>query len=113
MLPPVNWTPLHSHTHYSLVDGLSQPSQVAQRCHELGYASCAITDHGTISGCISFTKAMKEKNIKPILGGEFYLTPDVSIKDKDNLKIEVINNIITKITYEKFINYITFYYNPL
>jgi len=84
MMPPVNWTPLHSHTHYSLLDGLSQPSQVAQRCHELGYDSCAITDHGTISGCISFTKAMKEKNIKPILGCEFYLTPDVSIKDKDN-----------------------------
>ena len=84
MMPPDNWTPLHLHTHYSLLDGLSKPHQVAQRCHELGYASCAITDHGTISGCVSFFRAMNKRNIKPILGSEFYLTKDALTKDKDN-----------------------------
>jgi|LULG01.1.fsa_nt_gb DNA polymerase-3 subunit alpha len=78
------WTPLHLHTHYSLLDGLSKPSQVADRCSELGYTSCAITDHGTISGAVSFVRAMREKNIKPILGCEFYISNDAKLKDKQN-----------------------------
>ena len=79
------WTPLHLHTHYSLLDGLSKPSQVADRCSELGYTSCAVTDHGTISGAISFVRAMKDKNIKPILGCEFYLSKQsCQVKDKSN-----------------------------
>jgi DNA polymerase-3 subunit alpha len=64
----MNWTPLHCHTHYSLLDALSKPDILAKRCLDLGYKSCAITDHGTISGCISFAKACLSKKIKPILG---------------------------------------------
>ena len=79
------WTPLHLHTHYSLLDGLSKPSQVAERCSDLGYSSCAVTDHGTISGAISFVRAMKDKNIKPILGCEFYLSKQpCNVRDKSN-----------------------------
>ena len=81
----MNWTPLHLHTHYSLLDGLSKPSQVAERCSNLGYTSCAITDHGTISGAVAFTQAMRNKNIKPILGCEFYLSQqDASIRNTKN-----------------------------
>ena len=81
----MNWTPLHLHSHYSLLDGLSKPSQIAERCSELGYESCAITDHGTVAGAVAFTQACKSKNIKPILGCEFYLPQqDASIKDADN-----------------------------
>ena len=81
----MNWTPLHLHTHYSLLDGLSKPSQVAERCSNLGYTSCAITDHGTISGAVAFTKEMRKKNIKPILGCEFYLSQqDASIRNTKN-----------------------------
>jgi DNA polymerase-3 subunit alpha len=82
------WTPLHLHTHYSLLDGLSKPSQVAERCEQLGYDACAVTDHGTISGAVSFVRAMNAKNIKPILGCEFYLCgQDPCIKDKTNRKL--------------------------
>ena len=82
------WTPLHLHTHYSLLDGLSKPTQVAARCEELGYDSCAVTDHGTISGAVSFVRAMREKNIKPILGCEFYLCDqDPCIKEKTNRRL--------------------------
>jgi DNA polymerase-3 subunit alpha len=84
----MSWTPLHLHTHYSLLDGLSKPSQVASRCSKLGYTSCAITDHGTISGAVAFTQAMKKKNIKPILGCEFYLSQqDCTIKNEGNRKL--------------------------
>ena len=81
----MSWTPLHLHSHYSLLDGLSRPSQIASRCSELGHASCALTDHGTISGAVAFTQAMKDKNIKPILGCEFYLSQEsATIKNPEN-----------------------------
>ena len=81
----MNWTPLHLHTHYSLLDGLSKPEQVASRCSELGYSSCAVTDHGTIAGAVAFTKAMKDKGIKPILGCELYVSNQpATVKDISN-----------------------------
>ena len=54
----MTYFPLHVHSHYSLLDGLSKPYQIARRCDELGLPGCAITDHGRISGAVSFTNAM-------------------------------------------------------
>lgn len=79
------YVPLHVHSHYSLLDGLSKPDQIAERCSNIGVSSCAITDHGTISGAVQFHQAMKKKNIKPILGCEIYLShQDSHIKTKEN-----------------------------
>lgn len=76
---------LHAHSHYSLLDGISKPHQIAQRCSTAGIKTCAITDHGSISGCVQFYQAMKAKNIKPILGCELYISnQDSHIKDKNN-----------------------------
>lgn len=77
-----NFVPLHCHSHFSILDGLSKPDQIADRCVELGYKACALTDHGSISGCIAFHKAMTKKGIKPILGCELYIT-DRDPDDKD------------------------------
>lgn len=79
----MKWVPLHCHSHFSLLDGLSKPKQIAKRCIELGYESCAITDHGSVSGAVAFSSALK--GIKPILGCEFYISGlDASIQDKNN-----------------------------
>ena len=81
------WVPLHCHSHYSLLDGLSKPQQIADRCEALGYTSCALTEHGNLAGCVDFMKALKKKKIKPILGCELYLSPqDPTIKDVTNGK---------------------------
>lgn len=53
----MNWTPLHCHSHFSLLDGLSKAEQITERMIECGYKACALTDHGTISGIPSFSKA--------------------------------------------------------
>lgn len=82
------YTPLHVHSHYSLLDGLSKPSQIAERCSRIGVSACAITDHGTISGCVQFFHHMKKVGIKPILGCEIYLSnKNPKIKEKDNSKL--------------------------
>lgn len=81
----LTWTPNHVHSHYSLLDGLNKPEQIAERCHQLGYSACTLTDHGNVSGAIAFMKAMKKKNIKAILGCEFYISmQDAKIQDKSN-----------------------------
>lgn len=83
-----NYIPLHVHSHYSLLDGLSKPQQIADRCSKIGVKSCAITDHGSISGAVQFYTTLKSQNIKPILGCEIYLSfDDSSIKTKENMDL--------------------------
>ena len=80
-----SYIPLHVHSHYSLLDGLSKPVQIANRCKEIGTTSCALTDHGNIAGAIKFHTEMRKNNIKPILGCELYICDnDASIKDVSN-----------------------------
>lgn len=67
------------------MDGLSKPEQIAKRCADIGSSACAITDHGSISGAVSFYQAMKKQGIKPILGCELYICKDKSTNQhKDN-----------------------------
>jgi DNA polymerase-3 subunit alpha len=73
---------------YSLLDGLSKPSQIADRCLEIGAKSCALTDHGNIAGAVKFYAEMKRNGIKPILGCELYICQqDPSVQSKENKKL--------------------------
>jgi DNA polymerase-3 subunit alpha len=73
---------------YSLLDGLSKPDQIIQRCKEIGATSCAITDHGSIAGAVKFFQTAKKNGIKPILGCELYIcNQDPKIHEKDNRKL--------------------------
>ncbi len=81
----MNYIPLHVHSHFSLLDGLSKPEQIANRCLEIGASACALTDHGNIAGTVKFYSAMKKVGIKPILGCELYVcSKDPTIQEKDN-----------------------------
>jgi DNA polymerase-3 subunit alpha len=76
---------LHVHTHFSLFDGIATPQEYIDRAVELGMNSLAITDHGSLSGHREFYRAAKEKNIKPILGVEGYITEDrFDQRDRDS-----------------------------
>ena len=79
------YIPLHMHSMYSLLDGLSQPKQIAKRINEIEATACALTDHGNIAGHVQFHSTMKKNGIKPILGCELYVCEDdPSIKTKEN-----------------------------
>lgn len=81
----MNYIPLHCHSMFSLLDGLSKPEQMAQRCKEINASACALTDHGNIAGAIKFYTAMKNAGIKPLLGCELYICEqDPTIKEKEN-----------------------------
>jgi DNA polymerase-3 subunit alpha len=66
---------LHTHSHYSLLDGFSKIDDLIKRASELGFPALALTDHGTLSGAIEFYKKAKKAGIKPIIGCEVYLAP--------------------------------------
>jgi DNA polymerase-3 subunit alpha len=67
------FTHLHLHTEYSLLDGACDVTKLVDRVAELGQKSVAMTDHGNIYGAVHFFNAAKEKGIKPILGCELYV----------------------------------------
>ena len=66
---------LHTHSHYSLLDGLGKIDDIVKRTKELGMDSIALTDHGVLYGAIEFYKKAKKAGIKPILGIEAYVAP--------------------------------------
>ncbi|WP_026441483.1 DNA polymerase III subunit alpha [Pseudacidobacterium ailaaui] len=67
------FTHLHLHTDYSLLDGACDVEKLVNRVADIGQKAVAITDHGNIYGAVHFFEAAKKRGIKPILGCELYI----------------------------------------
>ncbi len=78
------FTHLHLHTEYSLLDGANKIKPLAKKVKEMGMTSVAMTDHGNMFGAIDFYNAMKDQGIKPIIGMEAYIHNSDEIGDKTN-----------------------------
>jgi DNA polymerase-3 subunit alpha len=70
-----NFVHLHTHSHYSLLDGLAKIDDLVNRAKALGMPALALTDHGNMYGAIEFYEKAKKAGIKPILGVEVYVAP--------------------------------------
>ena len=64
---------LHTHSHYSLLDGLSKVDDLVAKAKEFGMPALAITDHGNLYAAIEFYEKAKKAGIKPIIGVEAYM----------------------------------------
>ena len=115
------FTHLHNHTHYSLLDGLSKIPALLDHAKELGMDSMAITDHGNLYGVIEFYQEAKKRNIKPIIGVEAYLSNyDMSNKRPgiDDKRWHLILLAKNNTGYQNLIQLVTlsylegFYYKP-
>ncbi len=71
----VDFTHLHIHTEYSILDGACRIKPLIKHVKAMGQTAIAITDHGVMHGCIDFYKACKAEGIKPIIGCEVYVAP--------------------------------------
>ncbi|MEE3705324.1 DNA polymerase III subunit alpha [Campylobacter sp. CX2-8023-23] len=80
----LDFTHLHLHTEYSLLDGANKIKTLAKRLKEINIKSCAITDHGNMFGAIEFYKGMKAEGIKPIIGLEAYIHNSDDIASKES-----------------------------
>ena len=74
---------LHLHTQYSLLDGANRVDRLVARVKELGMDSVAMTDHGNLFGAIDFYSQARRAGVKPILGIEAYVAPDVGGRASD------------------------------
>ncbi len=118
----MEFTHLHVHTEYSLLDGSAKIKDLVKRAKELGYDSLAITDHGVMYGVIDFYEAAKAQGIKPIIGCEVYVSPGSRFDREINrgedryyhLVLLAENNLgyqnLSKIVSKGFIE--GFYYKP-
>ena len=77
-----NFVHLHTHTEFSLLDGMSKVTELTKYVKEMGMEALAITDHGSMFGAVKFSKECKKQGLKPIIGCEVY-TAERTMYDKD------------------------------
>jgi len=90
---PNDFVHLHVHTQYSLLDGAIRFDDLFKRSAELDMHTVAITDHGTMFGCIEFYEKAIKANIKPIIGCECYVAPR-GLSDKTPLDHKGLSHLI-------------------
>ena len=112
---------LHNHTHYSLLDGLTKIDELVAKAKSDGADALAITDHGSMYGVVEFYQKCKKAGLKPIIGVETYLAPNlmsdkVSKSDEKNYhllllakNIEGYKNLIKLVSVAHLEGY---YYKP-
>ncbi|WP_300728759.1 DNA polymerase III subunit alpha [uncultured Rikenella sp.] len=115
------FTHLHVHTQYSILDGAASIKKLLARAKELGMGALAITDHGNMFGVKEFHGAAKAAGIKPILGCEVYVAARNRFEKTDKedrsghhlillaKNLEGYHNLIKLVSYAWTEG---FYYNP-
>ncbi|HLU65209.1 MAG TPA: PHP domain-containing protein, partial [Kofleriaceae bacterium] len=67
------FTHLHLHTQYSLLDGAIRVKDLFPKVRELGMDTVAVTDHGNMFGAVDLYSAAKKHGVKLIFGCETYV----------------------------------------
>lgn len=81
----MNFTHLHVHTEYSLLDGACRISDLCQQAKNLGMDALAITDHGAMYGVVKFYESCLNFGLKPIIGCEVYVARKSRFHKTDGL----------------------------
>lgn len=109
---------LHNHDEFSQLDGFGKAKQYVARAKELGFKYLALTNHGNVDGLIKFQTECDKQGIRPILGCEFYIVPDASIKQKGERRGHITILIKNKKGWQRLCRLLTqantdgFYYRP-
>ena len=77
---------LHTHSYYSLLDGIPSPEELVLAAKKTGMTALALTDHNGLYGAVEFYQKAKEYGIKPIIGAE------LTFDEKYNLVFLVKND---------------------
>ena len=80
----MEFTHLHIHSEYSLLDGMCRIKDIPKRAKELGMKAIALTDHGVMFGAVSFFEECQKEGIKPIIGCEMYVAPRSRFEKEGN-----------------------------
>lgn len=75
-LKDVPFSHLHVHTQYSILQATSEIPAMIARAKEYNMPAIAMTDHGNMMAAFHFVREALAKEVKPIVGCEFYLARD-------------------------------------
>jgi DNA polymerase-3 subunit alpha len=112
---------LHTHSHYSLLDGLPKIDDLINEAVQYNMPALALTDHGNLHGAIEFYKKSKAAGIKPIIGVEAYLARRSLLKKEANIDTKPYHLLIlaeNEEGYKNLLKLVTishlqgFYYKP-
>ena len=112
-----NFTHLHCHTEYSLLDGAIRINDLCSRAVDLGMPAAAITDHGNLFGALTFYLTARKFGIKPIIGCEVYVAHK-DHTDNEKLRYHLVLLAMNNAGYQNLIKIVTtgwlhgFYYKP-
>ena len=81
-IAPNDFVHLHTHSEFSLLDGLGRITDLVDTSVKHGFDSLAVTDHGALYGPVAFYQAATKAGIKPIIGVETYVARR-SMRDKE------------------------------
>src|SRR6056297_3530493 len=117
----MDFTHLHVHSHYSLLDGLPKIDELIKDVKEKGMDSVALTDHGVMYGAVEFFKKAKAAGVKPIIGCEVYLAyegMDQKRPNVDNKRYHLVLLAKNRKGYQNLVKLVSkahlegFYYKP-
>ena len=69
----VPYAELHCHSHFSFLDGASDPAELVAEAVRLGLTALAITDHDGFYGVVRFAAAAREHDLPTVFGSELSL----------------------------------------
>ena len=111
-----SFTHLHVHTEYSLLECPVRIKKLMETCKQQNMTAVAMTDNGVMYGAIEFYSQAKKAGIKPIIGCECYLTPDITEKKRGFDRLILLAKSYKG--YQSLINIVSishlegFYYKP-
>lgn len=118
--PEPRFVHLHVHSHYSLLNAIPTPKELAYAAKADGQTMLALTDNGALYGAVDFMKACIKEGIKPIIGLDAFLAPrtrfDKEAIDKPRARLVLLAKDLTG--YRNLIQLVTssniegFYYRP-
>ncbi|MBT5706792.1 MAG: DNA polymerase III subunit alpha [Verrucomicrobia bacterium] len=122
-MPKAEFTHLHLHTEFSILDGACRINRLMERAKELNFDSLAITDHGVMFGAIDFYQAARKNDIKPIIGCEVYVAPGSRFEKKSSIGgKDVYNHLVllaqNEVGYKNLVRLVSdahlkgYYYKP-
>ena len=117
----MNFTHLHMHTEFSLLDGAIRIKDLVKKVKDNGMEAVAITDHGNMFGAIDLYKECKAQGIKPIIGCEVYVAPRSRLEKQGKIDSEPNHLILlamNEVGYKNLVKLVSsgytegFYYKP-
>ena len=112
---------LHTHSHYSLLDGLSKIDELIALAKDFGMPGFALTDHGVMYGIIEFYQKAKKAGLHPIIGVEAYVAPNKHTDKRPKIDERPYHLLMLAKDYEGYTNLMKlttkahldgFYYKP-